>query len=823
MQWEDPRICGITDRSLPVPIQERVQVLQNYNRQVAFNQEQSHVLDKITDLPKSSPQKRCNERNKDIVFEQVPTPQHTAKPPTGLDFLSEIRNKKDKSQAVDDKQGHPQSPMKSPVIQDQSMTANTPSLAPPTNFLAEIKDKGFAGHSSSEHEKRGTHKNEKVVLLDQALLARIQCSRGVDDKKSNVSSIEEATKSDNDQQTDPEHDISKYKRMKSVGVPLGSILHKMKSDGLPDHVISSFESDSEGNNQNIPKTLVKGKSSDESYAKYKKMILVGLPLNSVLHKMKNDGIEEQEINKFELEFNKSSTAEPTHSKIKEKEITDLDIQNDESLSKYNKMVAMRVPPQAVANKMRQDGIIQAKITAFEKMHGLSTAAKRSPLNPLPLPPSNDQKKRTSVKMQKIFWNPVSQDKLEQSLWSKGDSESDLTVEDSDIKELEKLFQAKTLNTATKTVSSNKGKKHVTNAPSLLDPRRSYNLAISLAQFKSFPTFNDLVDSVTSLDMSKLSLQQVQILVTLLPSKDEIKGISSYNGPQSELGKVERFFLAISKSPSFSKILRCFVFISQFDENSENMKETLETLERACKDIVGSQKLCDVLKLLLAIGNLVNEGAGKPHAKGITLDSLLKTATKKGLDGKTKVIDVVVANFMKKDTGSTTMQFTEEIKYVSSIRTDVKDCKGSLTELKSGFQTMLLVLKEEKEKESPNCTFTTRCETFAESISLKLNSLEKALYTCEESFVELCKFFALDPKASHAPEIFNIITSFSKVVQDSRDSFLRRQRRIHESSHVSTPKRVSKNIEGNDVKSKLRLVAQRKRKENNEDANSWCDD
>ena len=142
--------------------------------------------------------------------------------------------------------------------------------------------------------------------------------------------------------------------------------------------------------------------------------------------------------------------------------------------------------------------------------------------------------------------------------------------------------------------------------------------------------------------------------------------------------------------------------------------------------------------------------------------------------------------------------------------------------------MLLVLKEEKEKESPNCTFTTRCETFAENISLKLNSLEKALYTCEESFVELCKFFALDPKASHAPEIFNIITSFSKVVQDSRDSFLRRQRRIHESSHVSTPKRVSKNIEDKDndpdrIKSKLRLVAQRKRKENNEDANSWCDD
>ena len=62
---------------------------------------------------------------------------------------------------------------------------------------------------------------------------------------------------------------------------------------------------------------------------------------------------------------------------------------------------------------------------------------------------------------------------------------------------------------------------------------------------------------------------------------------------------------------------------------------------ASEELCGSVGLKLVLRQMLAIGNIMNEGTHKGQASGITLDSLLKLTHTKGADKKTTVLDYVV--------------------------------------------------------------------------------------------------------------------------------------------------------------------------------------
>lgn len=52
---------------------------------------------------------------------------------------------------------------------------------------------------------------------------------------------------------------------------------------------------------------------------------------------------------------------------------------------------------------------------------------------------------------------------------------------------------------------------------------------------------------------------------------------------------------------------------------------VECVERACEQIRGSAHLAEVLRAVLATGNMLNAGTHRGQAAGIKLESLLKLA------------------------------------------------------------------------------------------------------------------------------------------------------------------------------------------------------
>jgi len=158
--------------------------------------------------------------------------------------------------------------------------------------------------------------------------------------------------------------------------------------------------------------------------------------------------------------------------------------------------------------------------------------------------------------------------------------------------------------------------------------------------------------VATLDGTHLNVEKLTNMMGLLPTSEETNSLKRFSENEKSnfdgLGRAELFFLSVMKIPRFTQKLEVFQYSLQFDDQVQCLMSSLQTLGRACNEVVGSKKLAGILRRLLQIGNLMNESTGKPEAKGITLDSLIKTAKKKSNDGRIMVIDLVVSQTLAKN-------------------------------------------------------------------------------------------------------------------------------------------------------------------------------
>lgn len=147
-------------------------------------------------------------------------------------------------------------------------------------------------------------------------------------------------------------------------------------------------------------------------------------------------------------------------------------------------------------------------------------------------------------MMKLHWNKLDDERVKNSVWSKEaeSKSSDLGQDERAV--IDDLFSAD----ASASKPMPKRKKSVDEEVKLIDGRRANNVGISLAQFKSFKSYDALATAIVRMDDSNLSLEKLQNLQLLLPTAQEMKQLRAYSGPCEKLGQCERFFMAVSKVP-----------------------------------------------------------------------------------------------------------------------------------------------------------------------------------------------------------------------------------------------------------------------------------
>ena len=199
--------------------------------------------------------------------------------------------------------------------------------------------------------------------------------------------------------------------------------------------------------------------------------------------------------------------------------------------------------------------------------------------------------------------------------------------------------------ANDSASPSKGASVPSTNASLLDPRKSQNIAIVLKSLAV--SRKEVIDAL--FDGQGLNTDTVEKLARVAPTEEEQSLILEYKGDTSKLPPAESFLYHILKAvPSAFKRLNAMLFRLNYDTEILEIKEFLQTLELGCKELRKQGVFLKLLEAVLKAGNRMNAGTHRGNAQAFNLASLRKLSDVKSTDGKTTLLHFVVEEVVRSE-------------------------------------------------------------------------------------------------------------------------------------------------------------------------------
>ena len=435
----------------------------------------------------------------------------------------------------------------------------------------------------------------------------------------------------------------KYRRMLKMGVPPDGVKHKMTSDGIDPKIVEAVLAPPEAEQKPAASVNNKLSEQDEVIAtKYRKMLKMGVPLDGVRHKMTQDGVDMKIVSVIVSEADPSVKSEdaPVAKPVPKKSAPKGPLLSDEDeaiASKYRNMLKVCIPADAVRHKMTQEGVSDKIIDAvLGKESGPSKGAK------VPA--------KSNSKTVRLHWETrnLAPEQFKKSIFARTEKKKrklqTINPEEDDIRKLEEIFQKKN-SIASKTKNSKA--EADSGMAKLLDLTRANNVAISLKAFNDF-TFRSLAETINDLDPdTKIVGERVHFIPNLLPTPKEIAAVKRYKGDDDKLITAELFFRQLISIKRIEDKVQVMRTMATFEEHAEEVRAGFKTLQEVCAQVMNSEKLIQILELVLNVGNLMNEGTLDGGVEAFRFDSLPKLSQTKSADGKTTVLDYIIKMVIEK--------------------------------------------------------------------------------------------------------------------------------------------------------------------------------
>ncbi|KAG2239185.1 hypothetical protein Bca52824_090045 [Brassica carinata] len=209
-----------------------------------------------------------------------------------------------------------------------------------------------------------------------------------------------------------------------------------------------------------------------------------------------------------------------------------------------------------------------------------------------------------------------------------------------------------------------GYNDATKTKMIIDPRKAQNLSILLRALNV--TTEEVVDAIK--EGNELPVELLQTLLKMAPTSEEELKLRLYSGDLHLLGPAERFLKILVDIPFAFKRIESLIFMISLQEEVSGTKESLATLEVACKKLKNSRLFLKLLEAVLKTGNRMNVGTFRGDAQAFKLDTLLKLSDVKGTDGKTTLLHFVVLEIIRSE-GVRALRLQSSSKSFSSVKTD----------------------------------------------------------------------------------------------------------------------------------------------------------
>ncbi|KAL4093817.1 hypothetical protein PRIC1_011247 [Phytophthora ramorum] len=589
-------------------------------------------------------------------------------------------------------------------------------------------------------------------------------------------------------------DYLKFFKLLKMGLPDEQVKLKMEASGVDPSVLDDPDAIIGGAAPSVDSAPAAPVSSggalvkdDEQYAKFFKLLKMGMPAEQIKLKMTAGGLNPDLLDTPDAPMPGSAGAIAPAAASNQV----MSVKEDPAYEKFFKLVKMGMPAEQVKMKMIAAGLnadlLDTPDAPSPNQKSAGSSAGGGLLSGLPPPteavkvdpsalkaslasklnnkaapkkPEEPQlpKKETvkpNVELRPLFWTRVPVNVVSSTVWMKlNDSHAEM-----DVDEMEWMFRKNPVDASKKIDEKKKEAEKVLAQPKevlLFDPKRQQNVSIAIARFKM--SSEDIKNAIYALDGQKLGSEVLNVLISISPTLEEIDMLKNYDGDVKLLGNVEKFFLDLLTIPRYTQRIKCFRYKLQFENRILETQAQLDTLVAATDQVAESDKFRRVLEHILAIGNYLNGSTPRGGAYGFKLDTLMKLHTLKSVDPRVTLMHFLLRQLEEKSPDVIT--FAGEVPHiVEAKRLSLDQLRADL----SSYNTELAMLKGQvrasKNDHIEGDKFYEVMTPFAKDAEEVLEELGRDFNGLETCYQELVSSFGEDPRKVGPMEFFNILDEF----------------------------------------------------------------
>ena len=361
-------------------------------------------------------------------------------------------------------------------------------------------------------------------------------------------------------------------------------------------------------------------------------------------------------------------------------------------------------------------------------------------------------------MKALFWANLPVNKITGTIWEKLDDTKININKDS----LELKFSQKS-----KTEKKPETKKEITKNKklSLLQPDTIRKINIVLNKLKFSTT--DIPDLIETMDTNKLTTNVCELLIQIMPTTEEVKLVTNYDGKE-EISINDEMVIMISSIPGYTERLEAIIFDNSYESDCEIIEEEVDKFFKAFDFLKNSKKFKQWLKIIMAFGNYMNGGTFRGGVYAFKLNALNKLTSIKSRDNSKTLLLYIITFIYEQLDDPSLMEILDDLTIFYELQ--YQSIKESLKELNDDWKKVVKLKKIVEDAKKNNLLeeddkVEEYLNDFYDKAEKTITELNTKSDKIDEKFKEIVKFYAEDDKMT----IDDLIVIFRQFYNDLKEN------------------------------------------------------
>lgn len=361
-------------------------------------------------------------------------------------------------------------------------------------------------------------------------------------------------------------------------------------------------------------------------------------------------------------------------------------------------------------------------------------------------------------MKALFWANLPVNKIPGTIWEKLDDTKININKDS----LELKFSQKS-----KTEKKPETKKEITKNKklSLLQPDTIRKINIVLNKIKFSTT--EIPDLIETMDTNKLTTNVCELLIQIMPTTEEVKLVTNYDGKE-EISINDEMVIMISSIPGYTERLEAIIFDNSYESDCEIIEEEVDKFFKAFDFLKNSKKFKQWLKIIMAFGNYMNGGTFRGGVYAFKLNALNKLTSIKSKDNSKTLLLYIITFIYEQLDDPSLMEILDDLTIFNELQ--YQSIKESLKELNDDWKKVVKLKKIVEDAKKNNLLeeddkVEEYLNDFYDKAEKTITELNTKSDKIDEKFKEIVKFYAEDDKMT----IDDLIVIFRQFYNDLKEN------------------------------------------------------